>query len=74
MEDFSEEDEHDTRKYDIIQGILHSLLSKYEDLHIPALPPINIDGGEQYRWARQHYQLYEHEIFNTPSNTGLWRF
>lgn len=48
-EDFSEEDEHDTRKYDIIQGILHSLLSKYEDLHIPALPPINIDGGEQYR-------------------------
>lgn len=48
--DNTEDDEYGTRDFEgIIQGALSEFLSDYEDFHIPALPPINIDGDEQYR-------------------------
>ncbi|KAK3871779.1 hypothetical protein Pcinc_023088 [Petrolisthes cinctipes] len=45
----SVESQPDTRQFEgLIQNQLSKFLSQYEDLHIPALPPLNINGDDQY--------------------------
>ncbi|KAK4320006.1 hypothetical protein Pmani_009076 [Petrolisthes manimaculis] len=45
----SVESEPDTRIFEgVIESQLSEFLSQFEDLHIPALPPLNINGDDQY--------------------------